>query len=60
MPDDYNYFKPSLPFVVNGRYDPTSQRYHDVCTPFDVAVPENPPFEYKNIAIIGNMNCAST
>jgi hypothetical protein len=59
-PDNYDYIDPSLPFVVNGRYDPTSQRFHDVCTPFDVDVPADPPFKLSNVAIVGNGNCAST
>jgi hypothetical protein len=60
-PDDYNYFEPSLPVVVNGRADPTSQRMHDVCTPFNISIPgqpvwnisisAQPPFDLRNVAI---------
>jgi hypothetical protein len=50
-PDNYNYFKPSLPVVVNGRSDPTSQRSHDICTPFNVTMPKTPPFALKNVAL---------
>jgi len=28
MPHGYDYYKPLEPFVVNGRPDPTSQRFH--------------------------------
>ena len=27
MPVDFNYIDPSVPYVVNGRNDPTSQRF---------------------------------
>ena len=27
MPDNFNYNDPSLPFVINGRKEPTSQRF---------------------------------
>jgi hypothetical protein len=60
-PDDYNYFEPSLPVIVNGRADPTSQRMHDVCTPFNISISgqpvwnisisAQPPFDLRNVAI---------
>jgi hypothetical protein len=28
MPVTFNYDKPTVPFVVNGKLDPTSQRFH--------------------------------
>jgi hypothetical protein len=28
MPVTFNYNNPSVPFVINGRSDPTSQRFH--------------------------------
>jgi hypothetical protein len=56
-----NYLSPSLPFTINGKSDPTSQRFHDLCTPFfSVPVPKDPPFDLKNVAIVSNGNCAST
>ena len=27
MPLNFDYNDPSVPFVINGRYDPTSQRF---------------------------------
>ncbi|KAI0052380.1 hypothetical protein FA95DRAFT_1392982 [Auriscalpium vulgare] len=60
FPADFNYMKPPAPNVVNGISDPTSQRFFDICTPFNVDVPPTPPFDLKNVAIVGNGNCAST
>ncbi|KAA1478510.1 hypothetical protein DENSPDRAFT_686430 [Dentipellis sp. KUC8613] len=60
MPDDFNYNNPSTPLPINGRSDPTSQRFHDICTPFAVPMPELPPFDLRNIAIVSNGDCAST
>ncbi|KAK7683463.1 hypothetical protein QCA50_013296 [Cerrena zonata] len=58
---DYNYNNPSLPFTVNGVEDPTSQRFHETCSnDFVVDIPEQPPFDLSNVAIVGNGNCAST
>jgi hypothetical protein len=54
-PDSFNYFKPSLPVVINGRSDPTSQHSHDICTPFNITMPKTPPFSLKNIAL-GQVN----
>jgi hypothetical protein len=56
-PDNYNYFKPTLPVVINGLSDPTSQRSHDICTPFDIPIPKNPPFALSNIAISVFVTC---
>lgn len=61
MPASFNYLDPVVPFVVNGVSDPTSQRFHDTCgLSFSQPIPENPPFDLANIAIVGNGNCAST
>ncbi|KAI0053221.1 hypothetical protein FA95DRAFT_941421 [Auriscalpium vulgare] len=60
FPANYNYMKPPAPNVVNGKYDPTSQRFYDICTPFQVDVPSTPPFDLSKVALVGNGNCAST
>ncbi|GLB39840.1 hypothetical protein LshimejAT787_0703500 [Lyophyllum shimeji] len=57
----FNYITPSVPFVVNGRQDPTSQRFHDTCELFfSQKVPATPPFDLSKVAIVNNGNCAST
>lgn len=57
----FNYITPSVPFVVNGRQDPTSQRFHDTCELFfSQPVPVTPPFDLSKVAIVNNGNCAST
>ncbi|TFY77280.1 hypothetical protein EWM64_g6733 [Hericium alpestre] len=60
MPLDFNYNDPSAPLTINGRSDPTSIRFHDICTPFAVPMPATPPFDLKNVAIVSNGDCAST
>ncbi|KAG6915617.1 hypothetical protein DXG01_010693 [Tephrocybe rancida] len=61
IPANFNYINPSAPFIVNGRSDPTSQRFHDTCEFFfSQPVPVNPPFDLKKVAIVNNGNCAST
>ncbi|EIN14483.1 hypothetical protein PUNSTDRAFT_24244, partial [Punctularia strigosozonata HHB-11173 SS5] len=60
QPEDYNYIKPSVKVTINGRSDATSQRFEDVCEPYDVDLPEDPPFALENVKIVGNGNCAST
>ncbi|KAH8990803.1 hypothetical protein EDB92DRAFT_1946330 [Lactarius akahatsu] len=60
MPLNFDYNDPSVPFVVNGRNDPTSQRFEDGCPAPNVEIPTTPPFDLNKIAIIGNGNCAST
>ncbi|KAF4603214.1 hypothetical protein EYR38_003625 [Pleurotus pulmonarius] len=61
MPASFNYLSPVAPFVVNGRPDPTSQRFHDTCDlAFVESVPEDPPFDLNNVAIVSNGQCAST
>ncbi|TFK31946.1 hypothetical protein BDQ12DRAFT_693246 [Crucibulum laeve] len=61
MPTTFNYMKPPMPFVVNGKQDPSSQRFHDTCQlSFTQPIPENPPFDLSKVAIVSNGNCAST
>ncbi|KAI0289964.1 hypothetical protein BC826DRAFT_1106720 [Russula brevipes] len=60
MPLDFNYNSPSVPNVVNGREDPTSQRFLDLCPKTSVTLPSAPPFDLNNVVIVGNGNCAST
>ncbi|KAH9048867.1 hypothetical protein EDB84DRAFT_1556539 [Lactarius hengduanensis] len=60
MPLDFDYNDPSVPFVVNGRNDPISQRFEDGCPAPNVEIPTTPPFDLNKVAIIGNGNCAST
>jgi len=61
MPADYNYMTPDVPVVINGRADATSQRFHDTCElTYEVPIPDTPPFDLQNVAIVSNGNCAST
>ncbi|THH11140.1 hypothetical protein EW146_g8141, partial [Bondarzewia mesenterica] len=60
MPLTFDYNDPAVLLTTNGRLDPTSQRFHDICTPYSVPVPQTPPFDLKNVAIVSNGNCAST
>ncbi|KAI0299441.1 hypothetical protein B0F90DRAFT_1810686 [Multifurca ochricompacta] len=63
MPVNFNYNDPSVPFVVNGRSNPTSQRFEDVCPTPQVNIPATPPFDLnhqKLLFTVGNGNCAST
>ncbi|KAF5325046.1 hypothetical protein D9619_009605 [Psilocybe cf. subviscida] len=61
LPANFNYNNPSFPFIVNGKFDPTSQRLHDTCTEsFSQPIPVNPPFDLNKVAIVSNANCAST
>jgi len=62
MPADFNYNDPSLPYEINGVQDPTSQRFADICSfePYNVTLPDSPPFDLNNIVIVGNGFCAST
>ncbi|KAG6827294.1 hypothetical protein H0H92_012459 [Tricholoma furcatifolium] len=61
MSASYDYLTPSLPVIVNGRSDPTSQRFHDTCTSyFSQKTPSTPPFDLSKVAIVSNGNCAST
>ncbi|KAG5639739.1 hypothetical protein H0H81_000019 [Sphagnurus paluster] len=48
IPSSYNYMSPPLPFEVNGRQDPTSQRVHDVCEQFFFpTLTTTPPFDLR-------------
>ncbi|KAH9077631.1 hypothetical protein EDB83DRAFT_2514346 [Lactarius deliciosus] len=60
MPLDFDYNDPSVPFTMNGRNDPTSQRFEEICPIPNVTIPTVPPFDLNKVAIIGNGNCAST
>ncbi|KAF8892937.1 hypothetical protein BD779DRAFT_1507835 [Infundibulicybe gibba] len=61
MPETHNYITPSAPFTVNGRSDPSSQRFHDTCElSFSQPIPKTPPFDLSKVAIVSNGNCAST
>ncbi|KAG7095916.1 hypothetical protein E1B28_006600 [Marasmius oreades] len=61
MPSSFDYADPVVPFTINGVNDPTSQRFHDTCElAFSQTVPQDPPFDPSNIAIVSNGNCAST
>ncbi|KAJ7672598.1 hypothetical protein DFH06DRAFT_96835 [Mycena polygramma] len=61
MPASYNYMTPDVPVVINGKADATSQRFHDTCElSFVVDMPDTPPFDLQNVAIVTNANCAST
>ncbi|KAF5339039.1 hypothetical protein D9758_014119 [Tetrapyrgos nigripes] len=61
MPASFDYIEPSAPFQINGKQDPTSQRFHDTCQlEFSQDVPDEGPFPPENIAIVTNGNCAST
>ncbi|KZV63396.1 hypothetical protein PENSPDRAFT_669711 [Peniophora sp. CONT] len=59
-PASNNYMKPPVTITVNGAKEVNSERFFDICTPYVVDVPENPPFDLKKVAIVGNANCAST
>ncbi|TDL16110.1 hypothetical protein BD410DRAFT_844665 [Rickenella mellea] len=58
--ETHNYMDPTEPLVVNGVSNPTSQRFGDICTPFNVPVPATPPFDLSQVAIVSNGDCAST
>ncbi|KAI9463968.1 hypothetical protein BJY52DRAFT_1401032 [Lactarius psammicola] len=60
MPLNFNYIEPSVPFVINGRDDATSQRLEDICPTPNMKMPTKPPFDLNKVAIIGNGQCAST
>jgi len=60
IPNNFDYNDPSLPFTINGRSEPTSQRFMDTCPSPSVTIPQTPPFDLNNVVIVGNGNCAST
>lgn len=52
---------PDIPLKINGKSDATSQRFEDICEPYSVDLPEEPPFDLaKDVVLVGNGNCAST
>ncbi|KAI0772808.1 hypothetical protein BD413DRAFT_34506 [Trametes elegans] len=59
MATTHNYMSPPSSRQINGETYVESQRFLDVC-PFNVDIPEDPPFDPSKIAIVGNGNCAST
>ncbi|OCH94582.1 hypothetical protein OBBRIDRAFT_100132 [Obba rivulosa] len=60
LPNTFNYDQPPVTSVINGATYIESQRFFDVCTPFAVDMPEEPPFDLSKVAIVGNADCAST
>lgn len=60
MPNTYNYFEPVVNRTINGVLYSESQRFYDICTPWNVTIPEDPPFELSQVAIVSNGDCAST
>ncbi|KIJ47498.1 hypothetical protein M422DRAFT_248919, partial [Sphaerobolus stellatus SS14] len=60
-PDNFNYITPTAPAIVNGKSEPTSQRFLDICDgEFFEPFPVNPPIPLNKVVIVGNGNCAST
>lgn len=55
-----NFIDPSMSFSINGIQDSFSQRTADSCTPWNVDVPSEQPFDLSKVIIVGNGNCAST
>ncbi|KAI9438203.1 hypothetical protein H4582DRAFT_2076810 [Lactarius indigo] len=47
MPLDFDYNDPSVPYIINGRDDPTSQRFEDICPTLNVTIPTTPPFDLR-------------
>ncbi|KAH9834923.1 uncharacterized protein C8Q71DRAFT_132075 [Rhodofomes roseus] len=60
MDQSYNYITPYVTRTINGVAYNESQRFYDVCTPFNVTIPAAPPFDLSKVAIVGNGDCAST
>ncbi|EIN14491.1 hypothetical protein PUNSTDRAFT_140772 [Punctularia strigosozonata HHB-11173 SS5] len=62
FPPTHNYIDPpnETEEPVNGQIEKDAQRFHDICTPFNIDMPRNPPFDLNKVAIVGNGNCAST
>ncbi|KAJ9127060.1 hypothetical protein QFC24_001293 [Naganishia onofrii] len=55
-----DFMEPSSDFSINGIQDSFSQRTADSCTPWNVDVPAEQPFDLSRVIIVGNANCAST
>ncbi|CUA67231.1 hypothetical protein RSOLAG22IIIB_07285 [Rhizoctonia solani] len=60
QPVNYNYMEPPVDFIINGQKDSNSQRFYEICTPYDVALPADPAFPPSKILIVGNGICGST
>ncbi|KAN0139277.1 hypothetical protein V8E53_002778 [Lactarius tabidus] len=59
LPDDFDYNDPPLPFVINGRMEPTSQRFK--CCKLSLrTVSLTNVWPSSKVVIVGNGNCAST
>lgn len=59
FPSNFNYISPPVPVMINGTGDTTSQRFYDTY-PSSVPIPDQPPFNLSQVAIVTNGNCAST
>ncbi|KAF8598569.1 hypothetical protein BDV93DRAFT_498597 [Ceratobasidium sp. AG-I] len=57
---DFNWLNPTVDAEVNGVTDEFSTRVRDTCFPFDLTAPSTKPFEFENIAIMTNGQCASS
>jgi hypothetical protein len=55
-----NFMEPEDAVNINGIQDAFSQRTADSCTPWNVTVPEEQPFDLSKVIIVGNAQCAST
>jgi hypothetical protein len=60
FPQDYNWMEDPVLTEVNGRQDAFSQRLGDECTPYPVALPNEPFLPIENIGIVNNGRCASS
>ncbi|KAG9126864.1 hypothetical protein FRC07_001649 [Ceratobasidium sp. 392] len=60
QPANYNYMEPPTTFRINGVKDTVSKRIHDICTPYNVALPTEKFLPASKIIIVGNGECAST
>jgi len=58
--DSYDWIEPDVTKTINGVQYDESQRVYDICTPWNVTIPEDPPFDLSKVAIVGNGDCAST
>ncbi|KAF8525560.1 hypothetical protein BU17DRAFT_41653 [Hysterangium stoloniferum] len=63
--DNFNYNDPAIPLDINGKSQPMSQRFLDICDilfflPFPVEPPFDPKYVCSSYILMGNGNCAST
>ncbi|CUA71424.1 Autophagy-related protein 2 [Histoplasma capsulatum NAm1] [Rhizoctonia solani] len=56
---NFDWLDPPINMQVNGVADKFSQKIGDTCLPFSETLPTTQPFEFENIAIMGNGRCAS-